>query len=180
MPSFLRLPVGQGPIRIKYTAAEWSPQRNKLILLPPIEWYVENDMTQKGSTTDEIVMLDAAAITKPLTNPISIGLEWTGERGQPPSTFMHAPPPNAEPVEPTQAKSGGGKGGSGKPRLTRAQWEAAVRASMSLANDVAGTDWAQAFTPILNCSMFVNPADWEATQKPEPAADDVDESDVPF
>jgi len=180
--NFLRLPVGEGPIRIKFERAEWTPQKNKLILHPPIAWYCENDPSQKGETKDEILMLDAGEAKRELTNPIRIALEWGDVKGQPPNRTMLMPPDGATPVTPTQAKGRGGGKGGGARAIKPADFEAAVDASLAAMERVSNKlalstpeSVATAFSKVLGVASLVS--DWgdaspEADAPPPP--DDIE------
>ncbi len=119
MSDFIRLPVGEGPIRIKFDSAEWSPQKNKLILKAPLQWYVEGDAQNGNEETDGIVMLDAHAVTEPITNPMRISLDWGAERGNPPVARMFAPPADAVAVVPGVSQGSGGGEKTYKPWTPR-------------------------------------------------------------
>jgi hypothetical protein len=193
MSEFIRIPVGAGPIRIKFGSAEWSPQGNKLILHTPIDWYEEENTAERGSVPegDKIIMIDKAAIgDRPITNPLRLSLAWTGAKGsgKPPTATFYEPPTGAEPYTPTQAaRSGGGErggnSGGGGPRLNRAQWEAAMKASLDLSMKLVNDEWAKVFEKIAGCAMFVDPEEWAAnsvTESSEPEPEDDFNDDIPF
>ena len=182
---FLRLPVGEGFVRVKFDRAEWTPQKNKLILHPPIVWYVEQDPTSKGETANEVIMLDAKDVTEQITNPCRFSLAWSEIKGQPPVRTMGRPAEGAEPVTPEQGvASGGGRykggGGGGKPKLTREQLDQAIAYAVNAMDQEGVKESGLTADKVLGCAMFV---DWPTSQAgtPEPEAPPVpDESDIPF
>lgn len=201
MSDFVRLPAGEGMIRVQYGTAEWDSTKEKLILKGPIEWYCEGEPSNKGAAKDSILMIDAVDVKFPVTNPIRFGLEWGDKESDSgvkiPDWIMGKPLDAWEELTPTQGKSrsGGYKGGKPKPKRSCDEIDALHNLAVAKTVDMLAELEIKPESDLKGFSALVaqrfiayneqSPTTTAANTKPEaaPPAEappEIDDSQIPF